>query len=172
MGPELMVTLLRGHVVVLPQNATVRPFRAPAPGTSGPSSSQMADIAVTGIPPDWSRIALDPGEQLVVAAGAAPRVSRVNVRRVTAWERGEVVFEDERLAEVVQRMNRYLDEPIVVSGARAADLRISGVFREDDVDGFVSTILSYLPLKARQRADGTVVLSYREDSASRVRSPP
>lgn len=159
MGPRLIVTLLRGHVVILPQNARVRPVILPAAGLA----PKMLDVAVTGIPPDWSRIVLDPGEQLVMASGAAPRVKRVDVRRVTAWERGEIVFKNERLADVVQRINRYLPEPIVVGDARAASLRISGVFREDDVSGFVSTVVNYLPLRAQRRFDGSVVLTYRKD---------
>lgn len=164
MGPDLMVTLLKGHVVILPQNAPVRPFMFPAPGTLG-SGPKMADVPVTGIPPDWSRIALDPGEQLVMASGAPPRVERVDVDRVTAWERGEVVFRNERLSEVVQRMNRYLPQPIIVGDARAANLRLSGVFRQDDVNGFVSTVVSYLPLQAQQGADGSVTLTYHPDPA-------
>lgn len=162
-GSKLLVTLLTGHVVILPQNASVRPF-IPSPGLSADSAPRMADIAVTGIPPDWSRIALDPGEQLVMASDVPPRVTRVNVRRVTAWERGEVVFRNERLADVVRRINRYLPEPIVVGDASAASLRISGVFREDDAGGFVSTVVKYLPLRAQQRPDGSVVLTYRKRS--------
>lgn len=165
MGPKLMVTLLKGHVVVLPQNASVRPFIVPAPGNPPGSGPKMADVAVTGIPPNWSRIALDPGEQLVMADGAAPRVKRVDVQGITAWERGEVIFKNERLADVIQRMNRYLPQPIVVGDSRSADLRISGVFREDDVNGFVSTVVSYLPLQAHEDADGSVVLTYRQDAA-------
>ncbi len=165
MGPKLTVTLLRGHVVILPQNAPVQPFMFPPPGDALGAGPEMADVPVTGIPPDWSRIALDPGEQLVMASGAPPRVERVDVHRVTAWERGEVVFRNERLAEVIQRMNRYLPQPITVSDPQAADLRISGVFREDDVNGFVSTVVSYLPLQAHQDSDGTVVLTYRQDPA-------
>lgn len=164
-GSKLLVTLLRGHVVILPQSAPVRPFVFPSPGPAGNSVPRMADVAVTGVPPDWSRIALDPGEQLVMTAGSAPRVSRVSVHRVTAWERGEVVFKNERLAEVVQRIDRYLPRPIEVAGIRAANLRISGVFREDDVNKFVSAVVSYLPLKAQRRADGGVVLTYRKVSA-------
>ena len=158
MGSELRVTLLDGHVVVLPQNAPVRPF-VPTPGLT--TAPKMADVAVTGIPPDWARIALDPGEQLVMATNAPPRVMRVSVQRVTAWQRGEVVFNNERLGEVIERMDRYIPEQIVVGDARAADLRISGVYQEGDVEGLVSTLVSYLPLKAHRRADGALVLTYR-----------
>ena len=84
----------------------------------------------------------------------------MDVERVTAWERGEIVFDNEPLAGVIRRMNRYGPRQIVVGDDRAAGLRISGVFHEGDVDGFVSTIAAYLPISAHERPDGEVVLTY------------
>jgi transmembrane sensor len=157
-GSELQVTLLRGHVVILPAGASVRPFvPVGVPGVS----PQLVDVAVTGIPPDWQRIALDPGEQLVLAGHAAPRVSRVNVRRVTAWQRGQLVFRNETLAKVLTRIDRYIPEPIIAGDAHTAQMRISGVYQEGDAGGFVSTLVNYLPVQARQLGDGRVVLTYR-----------
>ena len=161
-GSEMQVTLLKGHVVILPANASVRPFvPVGAPGVS----PHLVDVAVTGIPPDWKRIALDPGEQLVLAEHAPPRVRRVNVRRVTAWQRGQLVFKNESLAQVLTRIDRYIPEPIVAGDARTAAMRISGVYQEGDVDGFVSTIVSYLPVQAQEQPDGKVVLTYRPPQA-------
>jgi transmembrane sensor len=157
-GSEMEVTLLKGHVVIVPASASVRPF---VPVGEPGVSPRLADVAVTGIPPDWKRIALDPGEQLVLAAHAPPRVSRVSLQRVTAWQRGQLVFKNEPLAQVLTRIDRYIPEPIVAGDARAAAMRISGVYQEGDIDGFVSTIVSYLPVQAHEQPDGRVVLTYR-----------
>ncbi|MGH8290727.1 MAG: FecR family protein [Steroidobacteraceae bacterium] len=168
-GSELLVTLLKGHVVILPAGATVRPFMpVGAPGVS----PHMVDVAVTGIPPDSQRIALDPGEQLVLAAHAPPQVSRVDVQRVMAWRLGELVFRNEPLSQVFARMDRYIPEPIVAGDARTAGIRISGVYQESDVEGFVSTLVSYLPLRAHQLPDGTMVLTYRGSDARSSASTP
>ena len=157
-GSELQVTLLKGHVVILPAGASVKPFLpTDAPGVN----PHMADVAVTGIPPNLDRIALDPGEQLVMAAHAPPRVARVDVRRVTAWQRGQLVFRNEPLEQVLTRIDRYIPEPIVAGDAQTANMRISGVYQEGDVDGFVGTITHYLPVQAHVRSDGTVVLTYQ-----------
>ncbi len=157
-GSQMRVTLLKGHVVILPANASVRPFvPVGAPGVN----PHLVDVAVTGIPPNWRRIALDPGEQLVLEEHAPPHVARVNVRRVTAWQRGQLVFKNERLAQVLTRIDRYIPEPIVAGDARTANTRISGVYQEGDVDGFVSTVVSYLPVQARDLPNGSVVLTYR-----------
>jgi len=157
-GSELRVTLLKGHVVILPAGASVKPF---VPVGEPGVNPRMVDVAVTGIPPNWQRIALDPGEQLVLAEHAPPHVSRVNLRRVTAWQRGQLVFRNEPLHQVLTSIDRYIPEPIVAGDPRTAQMRISGVYQEGDVDGFVGTITHYLPVQAHERSDGTVILTYR-----------
>jgi hypothetical protein len=51
-------------------------------------------------------------------------------------------------------------------------MRISGVYQEGDVDGFVGTITHYLPVKAHERSDGTVILTYRAAVPGASVSPP
>lgn len=148
LGPDLRVTLIKGHVVVLPQDAPTRPYQV--------ASTRAASAA----PADWSRIVLDPGEQLLMAAGRAPRVDHVNLQRVTAWEHGQLAFKNDPLSAVVARMNRYGSSPIVIGDAQAAHLRISGVFHEGDSAGFVSTVTTYLPVRARPGRGGSIVLDY------------
>jgi transmembrane sensor len=159
LGSDLLVTLIEGHVVVLPQKigesaGNVRPSEVaspPAAAASGTVNNGSAD-----------RIMLDAGQQLVISLGAAPSVTRVNVDHATAWESGQLIFEDERLSTVVARVSRYGARPIVVDDEQISSLRISGVFHEGDVDGFVSTLVSYLPVRAQQDKDGSVRLSSSE----------
>jgi transmembrane sensor len=135
LGPDLLVTLIEGHVVV-------------AGGTVDPALTD--------------RIALDAGQQLVISSSASPSVTRVNVDHATAWESGRLVFEDERLSTVVARVSRYGERPILIDDEQIASLRISGVFHEGDVDGFVSTLVSYLPVRAQRGKDGSVRLRSSE----------
>lgn len=154
---ELLVTLIRGHVVVLPSRAAPRPYLAAAP-----RSEPVAREPDPRFPRNWSRIVLNPGEQLVMARGAAPHVVRVDLVRVTAWERGEIDFSDEPLARVVAQIDRYSAHRIVLGDPTIASLRISGVFRTGDVDAFVGTLTSYLPIEAQASAAGaTIVLRSR-----------
>ena len=62
-------------------------------------------------------------------------------------------------------------EPIIAGDARTESMRISGVYQEGDVDGFVGTITHYLPLRAHVRANGTVVLTYQASSPA-ASGPP
>lgn len=160
LGPKLLVTLLKGHVVVLPKSAPTIPWVPDAP-SAGAGSATLAGAGSrasirTGDTLD--RIYLDPGEQLVMSSSGVPEVSHVDIERVTAWERGEIVFDNEPLESVIQRMNRYGPRRIVIGDDRTGSLRISGVFHEGDIDGFVTTIAAYLSVRAHERPDGDVVL--------------
>ena len=169
LGPKLLVTLLKGHVVVLPQTVPTVPWvpRA-APQGAGSATRAGAESRASSAGGDaMDRIYLDPGEQLVMSSSGTPQVNRVDIERVTAWERGEIVFDNEPLASVIQRMNRYGPRHIIVGDDRAATLKISGVFHEGDVDGFVSTIAAYLSVTAQERPDGDVVLTSRPSSPTR-----
>ena len=155
LGPELLVTLIEGHVVVLPRDPPVRDSET---HSQTPVSVPIlaGDI---GLGAETSRIVLDAGEQLVLAPHAAPTVTHVNVIHAVAWESGTLVFDNEPLSSVVKRVERYGRHPIVIADEPTSKLRISGVFHEGDVAGFVSTVVSYLPVRAEQQEDGAVRLS-------------
>jgi transmembrane sensor len=106
-------------------------------------------------------INLDAGEQVVFAPRAPPSISHVNLVQTTAWENGEVVFENDTLATVVARINRYARQGVVIADPETSQLRISGVFHTGDIDGFVSTIVAYLPVRADKSGDGTTHLARR-----------
>ncbi|MDB6046019.1 MAG: hypothetical protein JWM63_4570 [Gammaproteobacteria bacterium] len=158
-GPNLLVTLIEGHVSVLPEATSVgdaahdrsaREESSPGPGAT---SAQRTKFIASD-----ARISLDAGEQLVIAPHAPPRIDYVNLERATAWQNGELIFVNEPLSSVVARINRYVRHPVVIDDAATATLRISGVFHTGDVDGFVSTIVAYLPVRTRESQDGTTRL--------------
>jgi transmembrane sensor len=139
-GPSLLVTLIEGHVVV---------------------SSLPAFNLSTRIEPNLPRITLDAGEQVVFSPKAPPSVVRVNLGQATAWENGEVIFENDTLTTVVARINRYARDAVIIGDDQTSQLRISGVFHTGDVDGFVSTIVAYLPVRAGKDPDGATRLTHR-----------
>jgi transmembrane sensor len=139
-GPSLLVTLIEGHVSV-----------ASTPGSAEPAR----------IDTDFPRINLDAGEQVIFSPQAPPSVARVNLGQATAWENGEVVFENDTLSTVVARINRYARHGVVIADTQTSQLRISGVFHTGDIDGFVHTIVDYLPVRADKTGDGTTHLAHR-----------
>lgn len=136
---DLRVTLIEGSAVVL--------------GAANDMEMQPVD--------DGYGIELGVGDQLLVSAHAAPSIAPASIERTTAWEDGRLIFEGEPLSMVARRMNRYSRRPLVIADAQTAELRISGVFKTNDVDGFVATITHYFPLHAQTRGDGTIELRHR-----------
>lgn len=139
-GPSLLVTLIEGRVVVS-------------------STPQLVDPGQ--VDTSLARITLDVGEQVVFTPRAPPKVAHVNLGQASAWENGEVMSDNDSLASIVERINRYAQHPVVIGDDQTAELRISGVFHTGDVEGFVNTIAAYLPVRAEKEADGTTRLTHR-----------
>jgi transmembrane sensor len=134
--PEVRVTLIEGKVVILPRRTPALLARTPAGAKA---------------------IELHSGQQLVSAVDAAPTIAPANLAETTAWQAGKIIFDDEPLAEAVQRVNRYSNRKVVVEGAAARATRVSGVFEAGDTAAFVGAVTYYLPVKAAQRSDEIIL---------------
>ncbi|PZU44056.1 MAG: iron dicitrate transport regulator FecR [Sphingomonas sp.] len=137
LGAEVLVTLLEGRVTVLNLPAG----RTPSARVAGP-------------------MALAPGQQVVIRQTADPEVKSVSASRATAWETGQLIFEDEPLSDAVARVARYGGRRLSVEG-KAADLRISGVFKAGDTATFIDAVSAYLPVEATADASGAIMLRSR-----------
>ncbi len=97
-----------------------------------------------------ARIAvLSPGQRVTVSASAGAALDRPTIDLVTAWRRGEVVFEDASLIEVAEELNRYSPHRLVVDPGVAA-LRVSGVFSTSDPSEAARAIAALHRLKVEQ----------------------
>ena len=103
-------------------------------------------------------VKLDPGEQLAVKADGSQKVASVNVNRITAWQSGQLVFDNEPLSSVVERVSRYSTVPVTVADGKTGALRMSGVFNTGDVAAFVEAVTHYLPVTASQAQYGAIEL--------------
>jgi transmembrane sensor len=139
LGPELSVTLIEGHVVVLSKDSLTQLDANPH---SGPQD-----------------VKLEPGERLLATRRAVGTIQRVNLEKATAWESGYLIFEDETLGAAVQRINRYAHPRVLVHDEAAAALRFSGVFKAGDPAAFIDSVTRYLPIEQGRTAGGDVELS-------------
>ena len=98
-----------------------------------------------------ARIAvLTPGQRVTVTPTAGAALDRPSVEAVTAWRRGELVFEDVTLLEAAQELNRYNGEHLVVADPSLASLRLSGVFSTGDMEEAARAIATLHHLRARR----------------------
>lgn len=134
-GPKVLVTLIEGHVLVLQAD----------------NNANMPDYGARVIE-------LRAGQQLAAGATAVPQVLPANIQKVTAWTIGQIVFDDEPLSSVVERINRYGGTRIVIADPAVGAMKISGVFNAGDVVGFVGIVTHYLPVKAVSSDSSTIAL--------------
>lgn len=135
-GEQLAVTLVTGRV---------RVERASAEATTKPRQ-----LAV-----------LDPGEQFVAALAEPVRLAAADVQRVTAWRRGQLIFEDQTLSNAVAEMNRYTRRQIVIRHPELAQLPISGAFETGQSETFIEALTSYFPIEVVAVGQEQVVLDWR-----------
>lgn len=138
-GPKVLVTLIEGRVLVYDRAGAASEIRQPRPV-------------------QHREIALKAGEQLAFAPAVPPVIAPVNLQQVTAWTAGQLIFDNEPLSVVAERVNRYGAAQILIEDPSVADLRISGVFNAGDVAGVVDIITQYLPVQAVKLDDARLGL--------------
>jgi transmembrane sensor len=112
----------------------------------------------TGSAPN-NTVRLTSGQELVLSQAGAPAIRQIDPLAANAWERGQIVLNDEPLDEVAERLNRYLTTPLLVDPA-IAKMRISGVFNVGKLNSFVGALTSYFPIQSRTE-NGHILLEKR-----------
>lgn len=106
-------------------------------------------------------VRLLPGTQITHKEGAADitdvNVTKVDPMVVTAWQSGYLEYDDARLVDVVNDLNRYFPTPMRVEGL-ARDLRFSGVIRTADEDGALQILSEGLSVNIEHRAHEILIL--------------
>jgi transmembrane sensor len=105
------------------------------------------------------RTILQPGEQIVFAAQKLGPVAAVNPDIVAAWRHGLLVFEDERLARVIEEVNRYRAGRIILMNAALGERRVSARFKLDRLDAVLTQFEQVFGARATPIGGGFVVLT-------------
>jgi len=126
----------------------------------------QGQVVIKGAPalapaqPSPAAIALQPGEELIVAQNVRPTIMTADLQAARAWEAGRLLFKNEPLGDAVTRINRYTAHPIRIDPS-IASIRISGVFNAGDIGSFVSGVTSYFPVKASTNGRNDIFLQPR-----------
>ena len=171
-GSQRLVTLGEGEAMFSVQRDPSRPLVV---------RTAQGSVTVTGTrfdvrqDPTLTRVAVESGTVLVrgsqgevgrtvtLTAGLGSQIGAdgqpgaatpVNLANLTAWRSGKLAFDNATLAEVVQEVSRYREKPLRVT-AKAAQLRLSSVFRTDDTDALLRALPGILPVAVRNLGDGS-----------------
>jgi transmembrane sensor len=115
----LTVTLIEGRVAVAPIDAMVPHASSPAP---------IPDVTV-----------LSTGERLRVHPQGSV-VDQPAIDKLTAWTRGELMFDSVSLHEAVVELNRYSHIKVVLASPELGELPVGGIFRAGDSLSFARAV--------------------------------
>jgi transmembrane sensor len=79
--------------------------------------------------------------------------SEQRVENSLAWREGMLNFDQMRLSDVAAEFNRYNRRPIIVTDARAGEMRIGGMFPATDPEAFVRLLRDAYGLKVEDRPE-------------------
>src|ERR1700733_5553527 len=133
------VTVVEGRVAVSQQPVAHAPNSATEPGATA--------------------LSLGADEQVSISpAGRATPVRKVQSEAEVGWASGQLVFENETVAEIARRFNLYNRTQIQVLDTELAAQRVSGMFRASDPGSFVAFVRLVTGAKVAQRDWGPITL--------------
>jgi transmembrane sensor len=137
---QLRVTLVDGRVRV------VEPSADAASASAGPELKRHPEVT------------LEAGTALIARDDGADLTERLDADRATSWRTGRLVFDGDRLADVVAEMNRYSHEKLVIADASLENRKVSGVFEPANDWAFAKALEAYGIARATRQSATTIVL--------------
>ena len=98
-------------------------------------------------------------QQTVYDASSVSGIASVDPDAVSAWRRGELVFNQARLSDVLAEIDRYRSGRVVLMNDAVRDNRVTGRFLIASLDVALSQLESTFDLNARSLPGGLLVLS-------------
>lgn len=110
-------------------------------------------VSVTS--PAGNSVAMLPNDVLISRKDQTALYRRAMTDETLSWKDGFIVFDDQPLASAIAEVNRYTSRQLVLGDQLAAGLRVSGSFRTDDVESFVSALESEFAVRIKVLDDGS-----------------
>jgi transmembrane sensor len=101
---------------------------------------------------------LNPGERIRIAGDATDIKDSPSIDKVTAWRRGQLIFDDTSLSEAAAEFNRYGANQIAIDNPVLGKLRVGGVFRIGDPSSFAESMANAYQLRIINRGH-TIILT-------------
>lgn len=149
------VTVLQGQVAVM--NGAQASLPVP---TGGPPA--RGGPAVQGFPAPPGALLLGVAQRVIITPAGMGNPQRVDdLPAVTAWTRGQLVFESRSLGEVVDELDHSSAQRIVIQSDRLRSRRVTGVIQLDDPSSLLSFLSDVPGVVIHKTSDGTTVVTLR-----------
>jgi transmembrane sensor len=106
---------------------------------------------------------LTAGQQLVIEPHAftEPKVEFIEPPAVASWREGRLHYSGEPLGVVIADINRYVAEPIAIADASIASLRVTGTVSETNIESWLNSLETSLPVDVVTTDDRRVEIRAR-----------
>jgi transmembrane sensor len=98
------------------------------------------------------------GEQIIVDDSGTWQHGAASVDRAVAWREGRLAYVNERLADVIEDVNRYSNRRLVIGDATLSDMRYTGTVFSDDVDEWLIGLQKVFEIRILALDDQVVLL--------------
>jgi transmembrane sensor len=155
-GSAYAVTLVEGRVAV--ESLAEPDVLPPLSASARASTEKLREAGHHDAPGAKPLTLLTRGERLRFQGDGAGVVDAPAIDRVTAWQRGELIFEDAALGEAAAEFNRFGAVQISFGDARVGLLRVGGVYRIGDAASFALAMAQTYRLNLTRQGQ-TITLS-------------
>jgi transmembrane sensor len=105
------------------------------------------------------------GELAVVEENNAPKVVKISKEKQMsnlAWQQGILIFNGEPLEQVLKEISRYSDNTFVILEPKLTKIKVSGLFRTNDINGLLSSLQNNLAIDYKRKKNRAIELSQRD----------
>ena len=99
------------------------------------------------------QVVMAAGERATVDGAGRVSLDRPVVSEVTAWRKGEVVFNEATILEAANELNRYNATKIVVTDPSVARIRVTGIFESNDPGEFAAAVAQLNKVRVRRSSE-------------------
>jgi transmembrane sensor len=91
-------------------------------------------------------VELVPGDRFIASPTASAVIVKADISKISSWREGRVDFENQFLKEVIEEINRYSIQKIILKDQSLMELRVSGSFKTGSVDHFLIALSEIYPI--------------------------
>lgn len=81
------------------------------------------------------------------------------VEKIMAWREGRLILDDLPLVDAINKINPYLQKPLVITDESVAQLRIGGIYDIANIKELPNLLPNILPVRLQARPDGSLLIA-------------
>lgn len=153
------VTVMEGQVAVMSGAQASLPVPTGAAQAPGRQALQQ-------FPAPAGALLLGVAQRVIITPGGIAHPQHVeDLSAITAWTRGQLVFESRPLGEVVDELNQYTAKRIVIQSSRLRLRKVTGVIQFDDPSSLLSFLADVPGVVIHKSGDGTTTVTLSSRAA-------